>query len=171
MVLDIRPILRGDTDCIEINYVLTPEQISGVEFGKASVKGSVTDTGSCIELALFATVDYKGECARCLDEVNGTFEMDFVRTVADEKTLSEEALLEEDGIYAVMRDGRIDIDDELLEELLLSFPTRLLCSDDCQGLCQKCGKPKKLGCDCSDKEIDPRLAVLKNLVFDDESEN
>lgn len=168
MILDIRPILRGETTCIEIDYSLVPEQISGVEFGSAAVQGKVVSSGGCIQLSLSATIEYKGECARCLDEVNGTFKMDFERTVADEKTLSEEALEEEDGVYAVMKEGRLDIDDELLEELLLSFPTKLLCSEDCQGLCQKCGKPKKLGCSCCEKEIDPRLAVLKTLVFDDE---
>ena len=167
VILDIRPILRGETDCIEIDYSLTPENISGVEFGIASVKGRVVDTGGCITLSLSATVDYKSECARCLEEVRGTFEMEFERTVADEKTLSEEALMEEDGIYAVMKDGRLDVDDELIEELLLSFPTKLLCSDDCEGLCQKCGKPKRLGCGCSEKEIDPRWAALKGLKLDE----
>lgn len=167
MILDIRPILRGETDCIEINYTLTPESIAGIELDNASVKGRVADTGGCITLSLSATVEYKGECARCLDEVKGVFEMDFERTVADENTLSAEALLEEDGIYAVMKDGRLDVDDELIEELLLCFPTKLLCSEDCEGLCQKCGKPKKLGCDCSEKEIDPRWAALKGLKFDD----
>ena len=115
MILDIRPILRGETDCIEIDYTLTPEKISGVEFETAKVSGKVVDTGGCITLSLSASVEYKGECARCLDEVSGVFEMEFERTVADEKTLSEEALLEEDGIYAVMKDGRLGVDDELIE--------------------------------------------------------
>ena len=168
MILDIRPILRGETNCIEIDYSLEPQQMSGVEFGNALVKGKVMSTGGCILLSLSAAIEYTAQCARCLDEVKGSFQMEFERTVADEKTLSDEAIEEEDGVYAVMKDGRIDVDDELLEELLLSFPTKLLCSEDCQGLCQMCGKPKRLGCSCSQKEIDPRLAVLKNLVFDDE---
>ena len=114
MILDIRPILRGDTSCIDIDYNLVPEEIAGVEFGNASIKGKVVSTGGSICLSLSASIDYKGECARCLDSVSGTFKMDFERTVADEKTLSEEALEEEDGVYAVMTDGRLDIDDELL---------------------------------------------------------
>ena len=167
MILDIRPILRGETDCIAIDYTLTPTEISGVELKTARVVGKVVDTGGCITLSLSASVEYTGECARCLDEVSGVFEMEFERTVADEKTLSEEALMEEDGIYAVMKDGRLDVDDELIEELILSFPTKLLCSEDCEGLCPKCGKPKRLGCGCSTSEIDPRWAALKGLKFDD----
>ncbi len=167
MILDIRPILRGETKRIDIEYRLTPRELSGVEFGEAHVHGSVVDTGGCIELSLRTNVGYRGECARCLDEVKGTFELDFTRTVAEESSLSSEALEEEDGIYALMTDGRIDIDEELLEELLLSFPTKLLCSEDCEGLCEKCGMPKRLGCSCSAKEIDPRWAALKNLKLED----
>ena len=169
MILDIRPILRGETDCIDIDYTLVPQEIAGVEFGNATVKGKVATSGGCITLSLSAELEYKGECARCLDPVSGVFNMDFERTVADEKTLSEEALEEEDGVYAVMKDGRLDVDDELLEELLLSFPMRLLCSEDCEGLCPKCGKAKRLGCSCSEKEIDPRWAALKSISFDEES--
>ena len=99
----------------------------------------------------------------------GRFKIDFERTVSDEKTLSREAIEENDGEYAIMEDGRLNIDDELLEELLLMFPTKLLCSEDCEGLCPKCGKPKRDGdCSCSTKEIDPRLAVLKNFFADEE---
>ncbi|MBR6727152.1 MAG: DUF177 domain-containing protein, partial [Clostridia bacterium] len=59
----------------------------------------------------------------------------------------------------------LDVDEPLREELLMCFPMRLLCSEDCPGLCPKCGKPKKDGdCGCSEKEIDPRLAVLKNWL-------
>lgn len=169
MTLDLRPLLRGETDCIPIDYTLVPEQIPGVEFGNAAVKGNVTDQGGYIRLVLSAEVDYSSECARCLSPVSGRFSIDFERTVSDEKTLSREAIEENDGEYAIMVDGRLDIDDELLEELLLMFPTKILCSDDCPGLCPKCGKPLRDGdCGCSHKEIDPRLAVLKTLLSDSE---
>jgi uncharacterized protein len=47
---------------------------------------------------------------------------------------------------------------------------RLLCSEDCEGLCPHCGKPKRGGdCGCTGKEIDPRLAILKTF-FDDSGE-
>ena len=169
MTLDLRPLLRGETHCIPIEYTLVPEKIPGVDFGDAAVKGSVTDSGGYIRLLVSAEVDYSSECARCLQPVNGCFKMDFERTVADEKTLSREAIEENDGEYAIMEDGRLNIDDELLEELLLMFPTKLLCSEDCEGLCPSCGKPKRDGnCSCSTKEIDPRLAVLKNFFSEEE---
>ena len=169
MTLDIRPLLRGETDRIDIDYTLVPEKISGVEFKDAVIKGCVTDSGGYMRLVISAEVEYSSECARCLEPVSGVFKMDFERTVSDEKTLSKEAIEENDGEYAIMVDGRLNVDDELLEELLLMFPRKLLCSEDCEGICPVCGKPKKEGCGCVAKEIDPRLAVLKDLFKDEEN--
>ena len=168
LTLDLRPLLRGETDHIAIDYTLVPEKIAGVEFGVAEVKGEVRDNGGYIRLALSATVDYKSECARCLAPISDSFTLDFERTVSDEKTLSAEALEEDDGEYALMKEGMLDIDDEILEELLLSFPQKLLCSEDCLGLCPKCGHSLNSGkCSCPEKEPDPRWAALKNISFGD----
>jgi uncharacterized protein len=65
----------------------------------------------------------------------------------------------------------LDVDEQLGEELILSFPTKLLCTDDCPGMCPKCGKPRREGdCDCPKKEVDPRLAILKTF-FDEDKNN
>lgn len=168
LTLDLRPILRGETDHIDIDYTLVPEKLPGVDFGVASVKGLVRDNAGYIRLSLSASVDYKSECARCLEPISGSFAIEFNRTVADEKTLSAEALEQDDGEYALMKEGMLDIDDELLDELLLSFPQKLLCSDDCPGLCPKCGKLLRDGkCSCPEKEPDARWAALKDLFKDE----
>jgi uncharacterized protein len=42
--------------------------------------------------------------------------------------------------------------------------TKFLCREDCKGLCARCGKNLNLGpCGCG-KEIDPRFAVLEQLL-------
>ena len=42
--------------------------------------------------------------------------------------------------------------------------TKFLCSEDCKGLCPRCGKNLNLGpCGCR-KEPDPRFAVLEQLL-------
>ena len=168
MTLDLRPMLRGETNRIAISYDLTPEPMPGVAFGNAEIRGEVVDSAGYIRLTLSASVTYRAECARCLAPVEGQFAMDFERTVADRKTLSAEAIEEDDGEYALMEDGRLSVDDQILEEMVLRFPTKILCSETCEGLCPKCGKPRREGaCGCATKEMDPRLAVLKEYSFPD----
>ncbi len=172
MVLDMRPMLRGETDHIHIDYLLTPDLPDGAEFnGDAHVVGDVTDEAGYMHLTLEASVSYRAECARCLEPVSGDFAVFLERTVAAEGTLTEQQLENNVDEYAVIKSGMLDLDETIREELLLSFPMRFLCREDCPGLCPKCGKPRRLGdCGCTTKEIDPRLAVLKNL-FDKNEED
>ena len=164
MVLDISPLLRGEVNRIEIDYMLTPETLDGVEFdADVHVTGQLTDNAGYMRLTLKAELPYHGECARCLAPVDGVFSLDFERTVTAENTLTEQQLDELSDEYVVLDGGELDVDEPLREELLLGFPTKLLCSEDCPGLCPKCGRPKREGdCGCTLKEIDPRLAILKS---------
>ena len=166
MILDMRPLLRGEVKSIEIDYMLTPEAVSGVCFdGDAHVEGAVTDNSGYMRLKLKTALTYHGECARCLESVDGVFEIDFERTVVNEGVLTEAQLEDNVDEYVIIKDGMLDIDEQLKEEVLLGFPTKILCSEDCPGLCSKCGKPLRDGdCGCPKREIDPRLAVLATLL-------
>ena len=172
MVLDMRPMLRGEVDRIQLDYLLAPDPLDGVEFdGDARVVGVVTDEAGYLHLTLNATVSYRTECARCLAPVDGQFAVELERTVAAEGTLTEQQLEENVDEYAVIENGMLDLDETIREELLLSFPMRILCAEDCPGLCPKCGKPLRDGdCGCPKFEPDPRLAVLKQLFDKNEEE-
>ena len=171
MVIDAGPLLRGEVNRLDIDYMLSAESLDGVSFDSdAHVSGVITDNAGYMRLSLKAELSYCGECARCLAPVNGVFSLDFERTVVTEGTLTDEQLDEGFDEYVVIKGNSLDVDEPLREELLLGFPTKLLCSDDCKGLCPKCGKPLKDGdCGCPKKEIDPRLAILKTY-FDKNEE-
>lgn len=166
MIIDLNPMLRGEVNVINIDFVLMPEIIEDVAFESgARVFGKITNNAGYMRLTLKAELPYVGECARCLDTVRGVFSLDFERTVVTEGMVSEERLEESVDEYIVIDDGKLILDDAVREELLIDFPRKLLCSEDCEGLCPKCGKPKKEGdCGCVTKEIDPRLEVLKKLL-------
>ena len=178
MQIDMRPILKGDTDVILIDYTLKPDFEADVSFpSDVRVKGSVTDMAGYIRLTLTATLPFESVCARCLAPVKDEIELVFERTVVAEGTVSEETLEDKFDEYAVIKGYALDVDEEIREELLLVLPMRVLCSPDCPGLCQDCGKPLKDGaCTCRSKETDPRWDKLKiwlkeNGDKDTETEN
>lgn len=167
MTLDLKPMLRGEVKRIAVDYRLTPDEMYGVHFEDGlHAHGEVTDNAGYMRLSLSISVPYTAECARCLDAVRGEFSEVFERTVVTKGAIDEDKLEESVDEYAVLdEDGKLDVDDEILEALVLLFPKKILCSEDCEGLCPKCGKPKREGdCGCPTKEIDPRLAVLKKLL-------
>lgn len=171
MTLDMKPMLRGEVKRIALDYYLTPTEIFGVRFEEdLHAVGEVTDSAGYMRLTLSISVPYTAECDRCLDEVRGEFSELFERTVVPRGSVDEDKLEESVDEYAVLdENGMLDIDDEILETLTLLFPKKILCQEDCPGLCPKCGKPRRDGdCGCSQKEIDPRLAVLKKLLDNSE---
>ena len=172
MVIDVGPLLRGEVKCLDIDYMLSAESLDGISFDSdAHVSGVLTDNAGYMRLSLKVALNYRGECARCLAPVSGVFSLDFERTVVTEGTLTDEQLDEGFDEYVVIKGCSLDVDETLREELVLGFPTKLLCSDDCPGLCPKCGKPLRDGdCGCPKKEIDPRLAILKTY-FDKNEKN
>ena len=57
-----------------------------------------------------------------------------------------------------------DLDEILNAAFVLNMDSQLLCREDCKGLCSRCGKDLNEGpCGCK-QEIDPRLAVLAQLL-------
>ncbi len=168
MILDIKPLLRGETDRIEVDYCLEPEELPfGVEFLDAiHAVGEITDNAGYMRLSLDITVPYKAECARCLEPIEDDFSETFERTVVARGTVDEDRLEECVDEYAVLdENGCLNVDEEILETVILLFPKKFLCEDDCPGLCPKCGKLLREGkCSCPEKEIDPRLSVLKKLL-------
>lgn len=166
MTLDMRPMLRGEVSRIAVEDRLSPDPMEGVTFdGDARVVGEVTNEAGYMHLSLDAEVPYHGVCARCLAPVDDVFRMHFERTVAAEGTLSAEQMEENVDEYVVIEHGELNLDEELREALILSFPMRLLCEENCPGLCPRCGKPRREGpCSCPEREPDPRLAILRTLL-------
>lgn len=162
MTLDMRPMLRGEVDRIAIDFSFPPRLPEGIEpSGDAHVTGEVIDSAGYMRLTLRASVGYRGVCARCLEPVEDIFPVEMERTAAAEDTLTKAQLEENVDEYAVIRNGFLDLDDLIGEEIFLTFPMRVLCSPDCPGLCPRCGKPLRLGdCGCQKREIDPRWAIL-----------
>ena len=52
----------------------------------------------------------------------------------------------------------------LREQILLAVPLRVLCIEECKGLCPHCGKNLNEGqCSCAEPLEDPRWAALKDI--------
>ena len=174
MKLDLRPLLAGDkllTFDYELALDYNPEDTSSILYGVSfpspmKVKGEITNTAGYMKMTVNMSVDYQSTCARCLDTVSGAFSLDLEKTCAP-KNLLGDLYEEKPEQFVIIENGFIDMDEELLCEVEMSFPIRFLCREDCKGLCQRCGKKLNEGdCNCSKKEIDPRLLPLQKILSD-----
>lgn len=101
-------------------------------------------------------------CDRCLEPVRVDLNFDIIRTI----DLSE---TEEEGIEGLeeqpyVNGYNLDVDQLVCHELILNLPMKVLCSEDCKGICNRCGTNlNRETCDCDIRSADPRMAVIQDI--------
>lgn len=162
MVIDLKKYFQGQQDTLRYELDLSGLELGGVKPFCAPVKVEALCRGfaGSVLLELHARYTVSMPCDRCCQTVTQEWERNFSHTVV--RQLSDE---QDDDSYVVAPEERLDLDELVREDILLDMPTKFLCAPDCKGLCPKCGKNLNQGpCGCGDREIDPRLAVLKELL-------
>lgn len=100
-------------------------------------------------------------CARCLEPVSFTCELNFDRDFE----LAKEGEQEEGSDEEPYLSGySLDVDQLVCNELLLSLPMRVLCREDCKGICNRCGTNLNFQtCTCDTRSLDPRMSVIQEI--------
>ena len=162
MLLDVRSILHNPGKYLKFQFEL---DLTDVEFcGRypvteaVAVEGEVRNTAGILDLDLVTHTVLDAECDRCGKEFRQEKEIPY------SCVLAEEIQNEENDEIVLLEDGQVDVGDLARTAFILGMDTKTLCSEDCKGLCHRCGADLNLGpCSCK-KEADPRLAVLAKLL-------
>ena len=162
MILDLEPIFNNEGMFKEFSYELdlSEQELSGVKPFSTPVRvsGSVGNHTGVVELSAKAEFVLDMNCDRCAKPIKLALTADIFHTLVT--SLNDEANDE----LLLINELRFDLDPLVTEDIFLELPSKFLCSEDCKGLCPKCGKDLNTGsCSC-EKEIDPRLAALKQLL-------
>lgn len=101
-------------------------------------------------------------CARCLKPVRKTLSFDFFHRV---DTLHPEENEDElEAAACITKDKQLDAEQLLHNEILINWPFRVLCREDCKGICPVCGQDLNTGvCSCEKESLDPRMAAFKEV--------
>ena len=120
MIIDINPILKGEKKQIDVDYLLSiDDRIEEIDFAEAfPVKGSAKDMAGYITLKLEADVKYQTSCARCLAPISESMSIIFEKTIVTEDTGLQN---EENDDYVLSKDGYLDIDETLSEQIILEL--------------------------------------------------
>lgn len=123
------------------------------------VKGRLFTKADIVYLSLNISFDFYGYCDRCAEDVKKTFSFDIDKIIV-EKLQNEQ----DSDRFIVVKNRTLDLEQLVNEEVSLSLPTKILCKDDCKGLCAKCGANLNVeSCNCK-KDIDPRMEALLQLL-------
>ena len=121
-------------------------------------EGRVTNHAGALVLEGSARSLLELQCDRC----GKSFSRE--KTVALDSLVAQE-LEDEENDDILLLDGTVlDLGEAVSTAFILAMDTKNLCSDDCKGLCAKCGADLNLGpCGCG-PDVDPRLAALAQLL-------
>ncbi len=105
-------------------------------------------------------------CDRCLDEFQRDVQARYtILYVQGEQEPDRAEEVQEEVQYLSVDTNIIDLGEDVRQFLILSLPLKMLCKEDCAGLCPVCGINKnKATCSCTVQESDPRWAELKKLM-------
>lgn len=99
-------------------------------------------------------------CDRCLEEVEWNFSIVIEKEIDLTKS-SEETAMDE---LSYMTGTSLDVDQLIFGEILVSWPMKVLCREDCKGICKRCGANLNLAeCQCQKTELDPRMAAIQDI--------
>ena len=174
MKLDLRSLLAEDIRSLPVEFLLpVPDDLLhdphsplfDVCFPEPiAVAGSIVNTAGYMRMSLSVSAPYTAHCARCLRPVSDRFSISVQKTVVPAGLLVHESEEDSDD-YIIVHDGFLDPDEQILSAFEAEFPAKVLCRDECRGLCPRCGKDLNDGpCNCSDTFPDPRLAPLRELL-------
>lgn len=145
MYIDVRKLKYSGLTSTEFSFEYTPEE-NLLEFLDAAFGDFIKVYGTLelhtddvyVDLTVECTI--VGECARCLERAEYFFlesaQVKFVRNNPDE----------DDYLY---KSGVVDLTAAVNDVILTNLPTQILCSENCKGLCSRCGCNLNKGdCNC-----------------------
>ncbi len=156
MFIELEPIFNNIGLSKSFCYEFRVDGFDAV--GGVSVKGSVKNRAGIVSLTAEADFVLDTVCDRCAAPVKMKMSVPVQHTLVPH--LNDE---DNDELYLI-EDMHFNLDELVREDVLLSIPTKILCREDCKGLCPYCGADLNKGeCGCK-KPVDPRLEELKRFL-------
>ena len=168
MLIDIVEIRKSPGH--SFHFDLT-EKINSLEIGNdeicfkqpLTISLEVKNAGNTLNFSGRIQGDSELTCSRCLEKypfhLDAVFEEQFCQA-SDVTEIAEDGM-NTDEIH-VFEGNKIDLNDIINENVVLGIPMKLVCDENCLGLCTVCGTNlNKSSCGCVTKEVDPRLEALK----------
>ena len=165
MKLDLRKIIHVPGASVPFDYRL---DLTHLDFYGArpitrplQVRGRITNRAGALLLEGTASTELDLTCDRCCKPFTRE------KTVVLDSLLATQLENEESEDEIILLEGEAaDLDEVASTAFILAMDTIHLCSEDCKGLCSRCGSNLNNGpCGCK-PDVDPRLAALAQLLDD-----
>ena len=149
MVVRLKQLYNIVGESLDLDYTIDNvrlSEIKGFSFSQpVKIKGTIMNRAGIVSLKYSAEFTLHICCDRCLIEFDRDYCFDFEHILV--RSLSNDSDFED---YVVTGSDELDMDELALTDCLLQLPSKMLCREDCRGLCSVCGKDLNQGsCGCN----------------------
>ena len=172
MIISLDKLIRKEIDKLDLSFLENVDTIRNGEYNLSTplkVEGKISNTNKALYLDIEVEFTFVDNCSRCLKEVQVPIKY-LVQGFLVKDDFDEEDF--EEDIF-VFNGFELDIMDIIDQTIDFEIPLKVLCSEDCKGLCQYCGTNLNIEkCSCNEVAndedvIDPRFAKLKDIFKND----
>ena len=151
--------LQLDLDLDKISFQMGDYPI----LEKTPIELDITNTGNkVLEMKGIGAVVVGIPCDRCLEQVAVKIPYEIDQKLDMKKSDAERVQDLDENDYLTGMD--LDVDRLVYLEVLMSWPLKVLCREDCKGICSRCGKNLNKGsCGCAEEPKDPRMAAISDI--------
>lgn len=164
MEISLLPVLNYDGKKMQIEESVRLDANPSDSFAfktPVSFSGYALNIGGTIELSGKASVVLAFLCDRCAE----SFEREIEFSIDERLKKDGDGESDDDIEYIPFSGTAFDLSEILYTDLYINIPSKVLCSEDCKGLCPTCGKNLNSGdCDCNNDRTDPRFDILDKLL-------
>ncbi|MGM9552332.1 MAG: YceD family protein [Clostridia bacterium] len=163
MKINIASVINCDGAKLDIEkeFPIGSFEFAGNEYSfekPVKVTGEIRNIGSALRIILNVWGEYTAFCDRCGCDVTKSV------ASATEEDITEGNDDFDEEMFSIVG-HTLDISGAVESLVYSSLPMRNLCSDDCKGLCPKCGTDlNKSECNCDTTRYDPRFAIFRKLA-------
>lgn len=101
-------------------------------------------------------------CDRCLEDVDVTLKLLFDKEADMKESEEDRRMALDDQVY--IEGYSLDVDKLVYSELLVNWPSKVLCKDDCKGICSVCGTNlNQKTCNCRKEDLNPGMAKIQEI--------
>ncbi|MDD6808429.1 MAG: DUF177 domain-containing protein [Oscillospiraceae bacterium] len=166
--INLEPIFNNEGMVLPIEHDIDLSEVDffGVQPFKTPchISGQIKNVTGIVSMDANISVDYSATCDRCACPVEKAFNVEMKHTFVS--SLNDESNDE----FILVPTLRFDLEGLATEDVLLTIPAKILCKEECLGICSSCGKNLNEGpCSCK-APVDPRMAALLTLLEDEETE-
>lgn len=171
MKLNIDSLTNKERESIDFDFSEELESVKyyGVEYNLISplhLTGRISRAGRNFLLRASVAFDYEGACSRCLKDMKVPVDYEIDAYLMKEEY--DEDSYEDVDVFP-LEGTEVDLLELVDSTLTYNMPRKVLCSEDCKGICSGCGVDLNThDCVCEDSmdedDIDPRFAKLKELL-------